>query len=116
MDCLFCKIVAGTIPSTKYYEDEHILAFRDIEPLAPVHALIIPKKHIATMNDAEDQDWFLIGEIHRVAQLITREFGIAESGYRLVNNCGKEGGQIVYHIHYHVLGGEQLDPLKKAEE
>ena len=115
MDCIFCKILAGTIPSNKIYEDEQILAFHDIQPLAAVHALIIPKKHIATMNEVEEQDWYLIGEIHRVAQLIARDLGIAETGYRLVNNCGVEGGQVVYHIHYHLLGGEQLEPLKKAE-
>jgi histidine triad (HIT) family protein len=111
MDCIFCKIVAGSLPSNKIYEDEHILAFHDIHPLAAVHALIIPKKHIATMNDVENGDWSLIGDIPRVAQLIARNLGIAESGYRLVNNCGQEGGQDVYHIHYHLLGGEQLDPL-----
>lgn len=115
MDCIFCKILAGTIPSNKIYEDEQILAFHDIQPLATVHALIIPKKHMATMNEVEEQDWYLIGEIHRVAQLIARDLGIAETGYRLVNNCGVEGGQVVYHIHYHLLGGEQLEPLKKAE-
>jgi histidine triad (HIT) family protein len=111
VDCIFCKIIAGSIPSKKIYEDKHILAFHDIQPLAAVHALIIPKKHIATMNDVENDDWSLIGDIHRVAQLIARELSVAESGYRLVNNCGKEGGQVVYHIHYHLLGGEQLEPL-----
>jgi histidine triad (HIT) family protein len=115
MDCIFCAIVAGSIPSNKIYEDEHIFAFYDIKPLAAVHALIIPKKHIATMNDVEDGDWSLIGDIHRKIQLIARNLGIAESGYRLVNNCGKEGGQEVYHIHYHLLGGEQLDPLKRVQ-
>jgi histidine triad (HIT) family protein len=112
MDCIFCKIAAGSIPSNKIYEDESILAFHDIQPLAKVHVLIIPKKHIATMNEVEPEDWSLIGGIHRAAQQIARELGIAESGYRLVNNCGKEGGQVVYHIHYHLLGGEQLEPLK----
>jgi histidine triad (HIT) family protein len=112
MDCIFCKIVAGSIPSNKIYEDERILAFHDIQPLAKVHVLIIPKKHIATMNEVESDDWSYIGDIHRAAQQIARELGIAESGYRLVNNCGKEGGQVVYHIHYHLLGGEQLEPLK----
>jgi histidine triad (HIT) family protein len=114
VDCIFCKIIAGSIPSKKIYEDNNILAFHDIQPLAAVHALIIPKKHIATMNEVENDDWSLIGDIHRAAQLIARDLGVAESGYRLVNNCGKEGGQIVYHIHYHLLGGEQLEPLKSA--
>jgi histidine triad (HIT) family protein len=112
VDCIFCKIIAGSIPSKKIYEDENILSFHDIQPLAAVHALIIPKKHIASMNEVESNDWGLIGDIHRVAQLIALDLGIAESGYRLVNNCGKEGGQVVYHIHYHLLGGEQLEPLK----
>jgi histidine triad (HIT) family protein len=112
MDCIFCKIVAGAIPSNKIYEDENVLAFHDIQPLAQVHVLVIPKKHIATMNEAGSEDWSLIGEIHRAAQQIARELGIAESGYRLINNCGKEGGQVVYHIHYHLLGGEQMGPLK----
>jgi histidine triad (HIT) family protein len=114
VDCIFCKIIAGSIPSKKIYEDKYILAFHDIQPLAAVHALIIPKKHIATMNEVENDDWALIGDIHRVAQLIARDLGVAESGYRLVNNCGKEGGQIVYHLHYHLLGGEHLEPLKSA--
>ncbi|MEX2461743.1 MAG: histidine triad nucleotide-binding protein [Paenibacillaceae bacterium] len=112
MDCIFCKIIAGNIPSKKIFENDQILAFHDIQPLAAVHALIIPKKHIATMNEVDKNDWFIIGEIHRVAQQIARDLGIAESGYRLVNNCGKEGGQVVYHLHYHLLGGEQLEPLK----
>jgi histidine triad (HIT) family protein len=114
VDCIFCKIIAGSIPSKKIYEDKYILAFHDIQPLAAVHALIIPKKHIATMNDVENDDWALIGDIHRVAQLIARDLDVAESGYRLVNNCGKEGGQIVYHLHYHLLGGEHLEPLKST--
>jgi histidine triad (HIT) family protein len=115
MDCLFCKIVEGTIPSRKIYEDEHVLAFHDIQPAAPVHALIIPKKHIATMNDAAGDDFALIGEIHRAAQKVAQELGVSETGYRLVNNCGKDGGQVVYHIHYHLLGGEKLSGLNPKE-
>jgi histidine triad (HIT) family protein len=112
MDCIFCKIVAGSIPSNKIYEDENVLAFHDIQPLAKRHILIIPKKHIASMNEVELEDWSIIADIHRAAQQIARELGVAESGYRLVNNCGKEGGQVVYHLHYHLLGGEQLEPLQ----
>jgi histidine triad (HIT) family protein len=108
MDCLFCKIVEGTIPSKKVYENESVLVFHDIRPAAPVHVLVIPKKHIATMNDAEGEDFELIGEMHRAAQHVVRELGIAESGYRLVNNCGKDGGQEVFHLHYHLLGGAKL--------
>ncbi|WP_409341335.1 histidine triad nucleotide-binding protein [Paenibacillus sp. MBLB4367] len=111
MDCIFCKIIEGSIPSKKIYEDDEVLAFHDIQPAAAAHALIIPKKHIATMNDAGEEDWHLIGRVHRAAQIVAKELGVAESGYRLINNCGKDGGQIVFHIHYHLLGGEKLGPL-----
>ncbi|WP_438446224.1 histidine triad nucleotide-binding protein [Gorillibacterium sp. sgz5001074] len=111
MDCIFCKIVEGAIPSKKVYENEHVLAFHDIQPAAAVHVLIIPKKHIPTMNDAAGEDFALIGEIHKAAQIVAKELGIADSGYRLVNNCGKDGGQVVFHIHYHLLGGEKLSAL-----
>ncbi len=111
MDCIFCKIVEGSVPSKKVFENEDVLAFHDIQPAAPVHVLVIPKKHIASMNEAGAEDWGLIGEVHRAAQHIARELGIAESGYRLVNNCGPDGGQVVFHIHYHLLGGEKLGPL-----
>jgi histidine triad (HIT) family protein len=108
MDCLFCKIAEGSIPSQKVFENEHVLAFHDIKPAAPVHILIIPKKHIATMNDVEPEDLGLIAEIHRAAQEIAKQQGVADDGYRLVNNCGKHGGQVIYHVHYHLLGGEKL--------
>lgn len=111
MDCIFCKIVTGSIPSKKIYGNDDVLVFHDIEPLAPIHALIIPKKHIATMNEVGNDDWHLIGEIHRAAQLVAQELGIANTGYRLINNCGIEGGQVVYHIHYHLLGGKQMGPI-----
>lgn len=111
MDCIFCKIVEGSIPSKKVYENEHVIAFHDIQPAAPVHILIIPKKHIASMNDVAPEDWHLLGEIHKAAQEIAKEQGVAESGYRLVNNCGPDSGQIVFHIHYHLLAGEKLGGL-----
>lgn len=111
MDCIFCKIIEGSIPSKKIYENEHVLAFYDIQPAAAVHALIIPKKHIATMNDVQEEDLALIGEIHKAAQIVAKELGIADSGYRLINNCGKDGGQVVFHLHYHLLGGENVGPL-----
>ncbi|MCG7407853.1 histidine triad nucleotide-binding protein [Paenibacillus sp. ACRRX] len=111
MDCIFCKIIEGSIPSKKVFENEHVVAFHDIGPKAPVHILIIPKKHIATMNDVEGEDFALIGEVHKAAQQIARETGVAETGYRLVNNCGKDSGQLVFHIHYHLLGGESLGDL-----
>ncbi len=111
MDCIFCKIIEGTIPSKKVYENEHVLAFHDIQPAAPVHILIIPKKHIPTMNDVAREDLGVLGEIAAAAQHIAREFGIAERGYRLVNNCNSEGGQVVYHLHFHLLGGAKLGPV-----
>lgn len=110
-DCLFCKIVAGTIPSTKVYEDERILAFRDIQPQAREHILFIPKKHIPTMNDVEEGDWPLIADLLKTARDTARNLGFAESGFRLVNNCNREGGQVVYHLHVHLLGGEPLGKI-----
>lgn len=110
-NCLFCKIVDGAIPSNKVYEDERFLAFHDIQPAAPTHVLIIPKKHIATMNDVGSDDYALIGDLHGVVQKVAQKLGVAESGYRLINNCGPDSGQAVYHIHYHLLGGTKLGAL-----
>jgi histidine triad (HIT) family protein len=111
MDCIFCKIVEGSIPSKKVYENDKVVAFHDINPAAPVHVLIIPKKHIPTMNDVQDGDWELIGEVCRAAQHVARELGVSDSGYRLVNNCGKDGGQEVFHLHFHLMGGAKMGPL-----
>ncbi|MBC8080942.1 MAG: histidine triad nucleotide-binding protein [Gorillibacterium sp.] len=108
MDCIFCKIVNGDIPSNKIFEDEYVIAFHDIQPAAPVHALIIPKKHIASLKEIDDGDWDLIGHIHRVARQIAEPLGVSETGYRLVNNCGPDAGQVVFHLHYHLLGGKKL--------
>lgn len=108
-DCIFCKIVNKEIPSTVVYEDDQVLAFNDINPLAPVHILIIPKKHLATLLDCQEEDKALLGHINLVAAKIAREKGIAESGFRLVNNCNSDGGQEVYHIHFHLIGGEKLN-------
>jgi len=110
-DCIFCKIVAGQIPATKVFESETVLAFEDIAPAAPVHVLIIPKKHIPTMNDVADEDGALMADILAAARKVARERGIAESGYRLINNCNADGGQVVYHLHFHVLVGEKLGGL-----
>ncbi len=110
-DCLFCKIAAGDIPSDKVYEDDLVLAFGDINPQAPVHILIIPKKHIATINDVTPDDHELIGHMTTTAKLIAAEKGIADDGYRLLFNCNEQGGQTVYHIHLHILGGRQLRGL-----
>lgn len=111
MDCLFCKIVEGTIPSRKVYEDDLVVAFHDIQPQAPVHLLVIPKKHIATMNDCDENDGELLGHTLLKAQQVAREAGLADNGYRLINNCGTDGGQLVFHIHFHILGGEKLASL-----
>lgn len=107
-NCLFCKIIEGEIPSDKVYENEHIFAFRDIDPKAPTHILIIPKEHIATTNDLNESHKSIIGEIMLTAKQLAEEEGIAESGYRTVFNCNKDGGQAVYHIHLHLLGGRQM--------
>ncbi|RIX54120.1 histidine triad nucleotide-binding protein [Paenibacillus nanensis] len=111
MDCIFCKIIEGAIPSKKVFENERVLAFQDIQPAAPVHILIIPKKHIPTMNDIEAEDTELIGELFAAARQIAKEQGIAEAGYRLINNVNSDGGQVVYHLHIHLLGGQKLGPL-----
>ena len=108
MDCLFCKIIAGDIPSAKVYEDDKVLAFRDIEPQAPVHILIIPKEHIASANELNEENASVVGHIYAVAAKIAKEEGIAEGGYRIVNNCGVDGGQTVGHLHFHMLGGRSL--------
>lgn len=108
-DCLFCKIVDKEIPGDIVYENQRILAFRDITPQAPTHILIIPKKHIATTNDISADDHAIIGEIvHRASQLAWEE-GIADSGYRTVFNCNEDGGQAVYHVHLHLLGGRPMN-------
>ena len=107
-DCIFCKIVKGEIPSSKVYEDEDILAFKDINPVTPVHILVIPKKHIESLNDIEAKDEKLLGKIFLTIKKIAKEQGIAEKGYRVVNNCGEDGGQEVKHLHFHILGGKKL--------
>lgn len=108
MDCLFCKLVAGEIPATVLYEDEHVIAFEDIMPQAPEHFLVIPKKHISTLNDLTEADTMVMGMLPLIASKVAKQKGIAEDGYRVVMNCNKDGGQTVYHIHMHVLAGRQL--------
>lgn len=115
-ECIFCKIVAGTLPSTKVYEDDDVLAFRDIQPAAPVHVLIIPKKHIPTMNDVAEEDGPVIASIFASARKIAKDLGVAESGYRLINNVNRDGGQVVYHLHVHLLAGRSLGPLVQPVE
>ncbi|MGM9567943.1 MAG: histidine triad nucleotide-binding protein [Clostridia bacterium] len=107
-DCIFCKIINKEIPSKIVYEDDDILAFEDINPLAKIHILLIPKKHIETAADLQEEDAAVIGKIYLVAKKIAEEKGMAEDGYRIVNNCKEFGGQEVFHIHFHLLGGEKL--------
>ncbi|MBG7617647.1 MAG: histidine triad nucleotide-binding protein [Chloroflexi bacterium] len=106
--CLFCQIVSGKIPSDTVFEDSELLAFRDINPQAPVHILIIPKKHIDSIAEVENEDAYLVGKISLLANKLAKEEGIAESGYRLVTNCRDNGGQLIKHLHFHLLGGRQL--------
>lgn len=108
MDCLFCKIVAGEIPSTKVYEDDSVYAFLDIEPQAPTHIIIVPKQHIASANELTDDNAEVVGHIFAVAAKLAQEQGFAENGWRIVNNCGNDGGQTVGHLHFHVLAGRNL--------
>lgn len=110
-DCIFCKIAAGELPSEMVYQDERVVAFKDIRPVAPVHILIIPRKHIPDLTAITEEDAELIGHLHLVAVKVARELGLADRGFRLVNNCKQEGGQVIYHLHYHLLGGRQLRNL-----
>lgn len=108
MDCLFCKLVNGDIPAKILYQDEDVIAFEDIAPQAPTHFLVIPKRHISTLNDLSNDDSALVGKLPITAAKIAKELGIDESGYRVVMNCNEMGGQTVYHIHMHVLGGRSM--------
>lgn len=110
-DCLFCQIVAGEVPSDIVYQDDKVVAFKDINPVAPVHILIIPRKHISDLTEIGPEDTNLIGHIHSVAIKIAKEKGLADRGFRLVNNCKKDGGRVIYHLHFHLLGGRQLTAL-----
>ena len=107
-DCIFCKVVAGEIPAAKVFEDERALAFRDINPQAPTHALVIPRAHIASLNEAEESDAALLGHLLLVAARVARAAGHAEGGFRTVINTGAGAGQSVFHLHVHVLGGRRL--------
>jgi len=108
-DCLFCGIADGKIKANLVYQDETVLAFKDISPKAPVHILIIPRKHIVNVLDIDSSDGAVIGEIFQVAGRLAREQGIAESGFRVVANSGADAGQSVFHLHYHLLGGRQMN-------
>jgi len=107
-DCIFCKIIAGEIPATVVHETDDVLAFRDLGPQAPTHVLVIPKRHIATINDMQDSDAELVGKLYLAAQKVAADEGISESGYRTVMNCNKGAGQTVFHMHLHMLGGRPM--------
>ena len=107
-DCLFCKIIDGEIPGDIVYENDSVLAFNDINPIAPVHILIIPKEHIPTLNDLEEKHTQTMGELFLAAKKIASDKGISESGYRVVFNCNQDGQQTVFHIHLHLIAGRQM--------
>lgn len=107
--CLFCQIISGSIPAKIIYEDDRVVAFEDIHPQAPVHQLIIPREHIATLNDLMPKDNLLIGHLLQTAKKLAQQFKIDQSGYRVLFNCNQDAGQAVYHIHLHLLGGRIFD-------
>lgn len=107
-DCLFCKIANKELESQYVYEDEKVIAFKDVDPQAPVHVLIIPKKHYTSILDVPDDEMNIIAHIYKVAKKIVKDMGVAKKGFRLINNCGEEGGQSVPHLHFHLLGGRLL--------
>ena len=109
-DCIFCKISKGEIPSEKVYEDEEVLAFKDIHPAAPIHILVIPKKHIAKVTDIMPEDEALVGKMYTVINKIAKEQGFAEDGFRIIINCGRDAGQEVMHLHFHILAGTKMGP------
>lgn len=108
MNCLFCSIIEKKFPSKVVYEDEHVLAFQDVKPQAPVHILVVPKKHISTVLETKPEDNELIGNLFQVANKIAKDKGVDERGFRLVINCNREAGQTVYHMHLHLLGGRPM--------
>ena len=107
-DCLFCKIIKGEIPSTKVYEDEYVLGFRDINPAAPIHILVIPKKHISSVAEIKDEDKEYVWKIHEAINKIAIKENFKEDGFRVIVNCGKNAGQEVMHLHYHILAGMKM--------
>lgn len=109
--CIFCRIVGGELPGDIVYEDERVIAFRDIHPQAPVHLLIIPRRHIRSLADVEADDTDLLGHILQVAKTLAEQFDVSEAGYRVVTNSGPEGGQVVFHLHFHLIGGKPLGRL-----
>jgi len=110
-DCIFCRIGAGEIPADVIYEDKLVIAFKDIKPAAPFHMLLIPREHIASFNELEPRHQELAGHMTLVLKQLAADHAMAEKGYRVIVNCGSEGGQVVYHLHYHLLGGRPLGKL-----
>jgi histidine triad (HIT) family protein len=108
MECLFCKIIDGKIPATLQYQDDRVIAFADINPQAPTHSLIIPRQHISTLNDITDAELPLVGHMIKTASQLAKSLQLSENGYRVVLNCNADGGQSVYHIHAHLLGGRMM--------
>ena len=106
-DCIFCKIIKGEIPSKKVYEDEEFLAFHDVNPAAPIHILVIPKKHISKLTELTVNDEQMIGKVYTIINKIAKQEGFKEQGYRVIVNCGKDAGQEVMHIHFHILAGKK---------
>lgn len=106
-NCVFCKIIKGELPAVKLYEDDKIIAIKDINPQAPFHVLIISREHVESL--LEVQDFSLLSHLFKVINLLVREHNLAESGFRVVNNCGDYGGQTIYHLHFHLLGGRRMD-------
>ncbi len=111
-ECIFCKIASKEIPSKIVYEDEMVIAFEDLNPVAPVHILVVPKKHMQDILDLAEEDMKYIVAVTTAIQKIARQKGIAETGFRVVNNCGEHGGQTVKHVHFHIIGGEMLGDMR----
>jgi histidine triad (HIT) family protein len=107
-DCIFCKIIAGEIPADIVYQDDLVIGFRDLNPQAPTHVLLIPRKHIATINNIEAKDEAIVGRLLSAAKQVAKQEGLAEDGYRIVMNCNEAAGQTVFHIHLHLLGGRNM--------
>jgi histidine triad (HIT) family protein len=107
-NCIFCQIIAGKSPSTMLYQDEHVSAFRDIHPVAPTHVLVVPNKHIASVNDLAPEDEALVGHLFTIASQLACQEGIDQTGYRLIVNTGPHSGQIIFHLHLHLIGGQRM--------
>jgi len=107
-DCIFCKIIAGEVPATIVYRDPQVTAFRDLHPVAPTHILIVPNRHIESVNQLEAEDEALVGHIFSVARILAEQEGVHESGFRIINNTGAHGGQTIFHMHFHLIGGQRM--------